>query len=251
MRAYHRVDPLMDERKGHYSPAQFGAFLKIQLLAGRQTRRGWFRSVAALKGMLPGSYLKHLAFLIAEGDLIEQEGQLYVDGWEEWQEGDLTVGDRMARLRNRRRNATVTSTVTPAVTQPSPTAIGVGISSSVGVSGSNEPSNARERPDGRADLEAFLVITRRAPTPRQRRLLDDVLDRHDLTGPAWAADVMYRHPDDPIGAVIEADKAWRQERIAAAQAAESPKPIPRRSSGLPTSTRELMDEMAAQMKEPA
>ena len=40
MRAYHRIDPLMDERKSHYSPAQFGAFVKVQLLAGRQTHRG-------------------------------------------------------------------------------------------------------------------------------------------------------------------------------------------------------------------
>lgn len=102
-----------------------------------------------------------------------------------------------------------------------------------------------EADDGRADLEAFLVIKRRAPSPRQRRLLDDVLDRHDLTGPAWAADVMYRNPDDPIGAVIEADKAWRAERIAAAQAQEKPKPQPRRCRGLPQSTRELVAQWAA------
>ncbi len=236
----------MDERKGHYSPAQFGAFLKVQLVAGRQTRRGWFRSVASLKAILPSSYVKHVDFLIAEGDLIGRDGGLYFDGWDEWQEGDITVGERMSRLRNRKRNATVTAPVT----QPSPPAIGVGIGSSVGVSGSDDPI-ARERPDGRADLEAYLVITRRAPTPKQRRLLDDVMDRHDLTGPAWAADVMYKHPADPIGAVIEADKAYRAERIAAAQTAESPKPQPRRARGMPQSTKDLMAEMAAAMKEPA
>ncbi len=104
--------------------------------------------------------------------------------------------------------------------------------------------------DGRADLEAFLVIKRRAPTPRQRRLLDDVLDRHDLTGPAWAADVMFRHPDDPIGAVIEADTAYRAERIAQAQAAEKPKPQPRRPRGLPQTTREIMAEMALLQQKP-
>jgi hypothetical protein len=98
--------------------------------------------------------------------------------------------------------------------------------------------------DGRVDLEAFLMITRRAPTPKQRRLLDGVLDRRDLTGPEWAADVMYRHPDDPIGAVIAADKVWRDERIAEAQAQDVPKPKPRRSSGLPETTREIMAEMA-------
>lgn len=101
-----------------------------------------------------------------------------------------------------------------------------------------------EVPDGRADLEAFLLITRRAPTPKQRRLLDELLDRHDLTGPAWAADIMLKHSDDPIGAVIAADKAWRAERIAAAQEAEKPQPKPRRSRGLPQTTRDIMAEMA-------
>ena len=105
-----------------------------------------------------------------------------------------------------------------------------------------------EADDGRADLEAFLIIKRRAPSPRQRQLLDDVLMRHDLTGPAWAADVMYRHPDDPIGAVIEEDKAWRAERIRAAQEAERPKPIPRRPRGIPQSTRELMAEWSATLQ---
>lgn len=242
MRAYHRVDPLMDERKGHYTPAQLGAFLKVQLLAGRQTARGRFRSVAALRALLPSAYVKHVAFLLAEGDLDElTDGTVYVDGWDEWQEGDLTVADRMKALRNRRRN----STVTDAVTRPSPSAIRSSVGVGVGISGESYDSpSTRESFDGRDDLEAFLVLRRRAPTPKQRRLLDEVLDRHDLTGPAWAADVMYKHPDDPIGAVLEADKAYRAERIAEAQAAEAPKPIPRRPRGLPQTTREIMAEMA-------
>lgn len=147
MKAYHRVDPLMDERKGHYSPSQLGCFLKVQLLAGRQTRRGRFRSVEALKGMLPATYARHVAFLVEQGDIIPAarhsceldaegpvpRGEMYVDGWCEWQEGDLTVGERMKRLRNKRRNGAVTD----AVTQPSPTAIGVGVGVGVG-----SPANA-------------------------------------------------------------------------------------------------------------
>jgi hypothetical protein len=109
MRAYHRVDPLMDERKSHYSPAQLGAYLKVQLLAGRQTHRGRFRSIKALEGALPAAYARHVAFLIEQGDLIVcADGSLYLDGWDEWQEGDVTVGERMARLRNRKRNNGVT-----------------------------------------------------------------------------------------------------------------------------------------------
>ena len=109
----------------------------------------------------------------------------------------------------------------------------------------SEVARATGAEDGREDLEAFLIIKRRAPSARQRQLLDDVMLRHDLTGPAWAADVMYRNPDDPIGAVLEADKEWRAERIAAAQAAERPKAIPRRPRGLPQPTRELVAEWAA------
>jgi hypothetical protein len=107
---------------------------------------------------------------------------------------------------------------------------------------------AREPDDGRVDLEAFLLLTRRAPTPRQRALLDGLLDRHDLTGPKWAADVMMRHPDDPIGAVIAADKAYRAERIAEAQAQEVPKPQPRRARGLPEHTKELLAHWEAQKR---
>lgn len=153
MKAYHRTDPLMDERKGHYTPAQLGAFVKVQLLAGRQTRRGRFRSAAALKSMLPGTYARHVEFLVEQGDVIpatrhaacdqcpegpSPRGEVYVDGWDEWQEGDLTVGERMHRLRNKRRNAGVTGTDD----EPSPTAIGVGVGISVG-SRSNE-RDARE-----------------------------------------------------------------------------------------------------------
>jgi|SRR4051812_38359900 hypothetical protein len=99
----------MDERKGHYSPAQLGAYLKVQLLAGRQSRRGRFRSSAALRSMLPAAYARHVDFLISEGDLVECKDGLYVDGWDEWQEGDVTVRERMARLRNRHRNGSVHS----------------------------------------------------------------------------------------------------------------------------------------------
>ena len=113
MRAYHRVDPLMDERKSHYTPAQFGAFLKVQLVAGRQSHRGRFRSLDALRGALPGAYAKHVQFLVDEGDVVIGKGGLvYVDGWDEWQEGDVTVKERMARLRNRKRNPSVTDAVT-------------------------------------------------------------------------------------------------------------------------------------------
>jgi hypothetical protein len=106
VRAYHRVDPLMDERKSHYSPAQLGAFLKVQLVAGRQAQPGQFRSLQALRDALPKPYSRHVDFLVAERDLIVQrDGIVVVDGWKEWQEGDLTVAERMKRLRERKKAA--------------------------------------------------------------------------------------------------------------------------------------------------
>lgn len=100
---------------------------------------------------------------------------------------------------------------------------------------------------GRADLEAFCLVTRRAPTPRQRKVLDSVLDIHDESGPQWAADLILAHPDDPIGAVIAADKAWRAERLAEAQGAERKPPAPRRRAvGLTGVNAELAALLRAQ-----
>jgi hypothetical protein len=145
MKAYLRIDPLIDERKSHYMPAQLGAFVKVLALSSRQGQRGRFRSIKALTGALPAAYGKHVAFLIEQGDLIEQpDGSLYFDGYDEWQEGDVTVGERMARLRNRKRNNGVTSDAA----EPSPTAtrssVGVGVSTDA-ERGSDEPLSLRAR----------------------------------------------------------------------------------------------------------
>lgn len=65
--------------------------------------------------------------------------------------------------------------------------------------------------DGREDVEAFVFVRRRAPSPKQRQVLDDCLQYHPAS---WAADLITRHPQDPIGAVIEAQKQWRASRKA-------------------------------------
>lgn len=108
MKAYLRIDPLLDERKSHYTPAQLGAFVKVLALASRQKERGRFRSIKGLLGALPAAYGRYVSFLMDQGDLVERaDGTLYFDGYDEWQEGDLTVGERMARLRNKHRNGGV------------------------------------------------------------------------------------------------------------------------------------------------
>lgn len=112
-----------------------------------------------------------------------------------------------------------------------------------------DEQGARERQDDhREDLEAFVLVKRRAPTEGQRHLLDRVIETHDESGPAWAAQIILANPSDPIGAVIEADKSWRSDRIAAAKVAERPKPVPRRPRGLPTHVRELADQLAEEYR---
>jgi hypothetical protein len=108
VKAYLRFDPLTDERKAGYTDGQFRAFFNLICAGARQNPRGRFRSIAQLKGLL-GTHAKHLSHLISEGDVVAlNDGTIYIDGWDHWQEGDLTVAARMAALRNRRRNGVVT-----------------------------------------------------------------------------------------------------------------------------------------------
>lgn len=103
-----------------------------------------------------------------------------------------------------------------------------------------------EGDDGRADLEAFLVVRFRPPTPGQRKVMDDYLRVFDVTGPQRAADLIYRNPDDPIGALKADLAAFRADRIAAAKAAETPTPRPSRPARGLTG---INAELAAMLRE--
>lgn len=120
-RAYLRVDPAMFERKviqQHYPPLAYAAYSAILCLADGQPVRGRFRDERVLRALL-GPLARQLPFLIEHRDLIPATrhkrcdncpsahgvpGQLYVDGWDEWQEGDWQVKERLARVRNKDRN---------------------------------------------------------------------------------------------------------------------------------------------------
>lgn len=136
-RAYIRTDPGMFMHKAveqRYPIAAFAVFQAVLCLAEEQPHRGRFRSERLLRLHLDdptdGVHLgwgKWVKYLIEHGDLTRQsDGSLYVDGWDDWQEGDVTVNERMSRLRDRKRNAgkrngidaLVTPQVTPIVTVP-------------------------------------------------------------------------------------------------------------------------------------
>lgn len=100
--------------------------------------------------------------------------------------------------------------------------------------------------DSRADLDAFLSVRFRPPTPRQREFLDAYCAVFDVTGPERAADIIVRHPDDPIGALKADLEAFREQRRAEAEAQERPKPQPRRpAAGLTGVNAELAALLAS------
>lgn len=121
-RAYLRLDPGFFDRKvidQKYPPGAAIALVGALCHAEHQPQRGRFRDVRVLKALL-GPLAKWIPFLIERRDLVSRRGVLYVDGWDEWQEGDWKVGERVRRIRNRAKDApddpAVTVDVTPDVT---------------------------------------------------------------------------------------------------------------------------------------
>ena len=128
-RAYFRTLPDLYERKAFgtdthppYHPAAIACFLGVLCMAEQQPDRGRFKSRRLLVVLLEGPrgegrlMARQVGFLIDHGDLIEApDGSLYVEGWDELQEGNWQVAERMSRYRAREHGA---STVTVPVTVP-------------------------------------------------------------------------------------------------------------------------------------
>ena len=248
-RAYIRLDPSFDERKCDYPDGAYAALVAAICLAEHQPQRGRFRSGRYLAGLL-GKRGRWVKYLVDHGDLVPVEGErLYLDGWDEWQEGDWKVAERVHRIRTRTRGTVeVTPAVTVGVTVPVTPAVTVdrySVSAGGSAGGSNSGSNA----DGRADLEAFLVVRRRPPTTRQRRVMDDYLVLFDETGPERAARLILSHPDDPIGAIVEDMESHRKLRLDVATQEEAEAAQRRREQrkrALTKTQDELMAEWARQ-----
>jgi hypothetical protein len=169
VRHYIRVVPDIYARKAlgdcegkhpPYPPEAVVAYLGCLCLAETQQPRGRFRNRKVLEGELEGSgagaeYAGWVQFLIDNGDLIEQDDRtIYVEGWDEMQEGDWTVGERMRRYRSRR--------------SPQPVRVD---------DGDADPANV------------YWNLTGRYPSDKARRWIDDLIDRFgsDRTRAAIAA----------------------------------------------------------------
>lgn len=109
-KAYLRIDPNIDQTH----PDNLDEFVRLLCAANRQPYRGRFRNRAVLTSLLGKGTT---ARLYARGDVADVEGDgVVVPGWETWQEGDLNVGERVRRFRDR-HSVTGRST---AVTEPLP-----------------------------------------------------------------------------------------------------------------------------------
>lgn len=103
-RAYLRMSPNLDQ---HPDPE---GMVLLLCAAHRQPQRGRFRDRSVMSRALGSARLKRF---LARGDVVAIGGGGWmVEGWDEWQEGDLTVGERQRRIRDRRRNEAVTGGVT-------------------------------------------------------------------------------------------------------------------------------------------
>lgn len=94
-RAYLRMSPNLDQH-----PDPLGMVLAM-CAAGRQTERGRFQCRSVAERVLGRKRTKEM---IERHDIVVlADGRLYLEGWDEWQEGDITVKERMQRLRDRKR----------------------------------------------------------------------------------------------------------------------------------------------------
>jgi len=101
VRAYLRIGPTLveDKEADGYAPAAIAAFIALLCEAEKQEPRGRFRNLRILRAHL-GQHARWVNFMVAQQDLEALlDGSFYVVGWDEWQEGNWKVAERMQRMR--------------------------------------------------------------------------------------------------------------------------------------------------------
>lgn len=112
VRAYIRKDPLTFHHKvveDGYPIGAYAAFEAMLCIGEGQPLRGRFASEKLLRLLLEEPAVnvrtglgRWVPYLIAHDDLRRlADGSLEIVGWDGWQEGDVTVKERMARLRKK------------------------------------------------------------------------------------------------------------------------------------------------------
>lgn len=167
-RAYLRIDPNIDQ----VYPELRSTFVGLMCAAHRQPERGRFRDRRLVESLCGRAFVRR-AF--ERADIVAlPDGRVYVDGWDEWQEGDLTVSDRMRRMRQRRREKRnfVTDEASPdgnGVTTDAYVVVNVGLDG-VGVSDSPQPpTDGGRRAEGTNPRAVAAELTRIAEQAERER----------------------------------------------------------------------------------
>lgn len=170
-RAYLRIDPNIDQ----VYPELRNTFVGLLCSGHRQPDRGRYRDRRLVEALHSKPFVRRC---YDRGDLVDlTDGRVYIDGWDEWQEGDLTVAERMRRMRERRRSKRngVTDTASRArndVTTDAyrdnslrSTSLGVG----VGVGDTPPPAKLGRRTDGTNPRALGTNPRANGTSPRQER----------------------------------------------------------------------------------
>ncbi len=167
-RAYLRLDPNIDQ-----THPDLDAFVRLMCVASRQPERGRFRDRSVLDRAIGKTKVTRA---MARGDVVTlPDGRLYLEGWDEWQEGDHTVAERMKRMRDRRKRH---KTVTPVTPSASPDrndvttdAVAKELVGVVGVGDDVSPSPGKpgRREDGTNPRALGTNPRANASSPRQKR----------------------------------------------------------------------------------
>lgn len=135
-RAYLRIDPNVDQ----VYPELRNTFVGLLCSGHRQPERGRYRNRALVEALHSKPFIRRC---YERGDLVDlPDGRVYLDGWDEWQEGDFTVADRMRRVRARKKDRNgVTNASSHDRHVVTTDAVAEGEPSSPGVSDSDSPPN--------------------------------------------------------------------------------------------------------------
>lgn len=168
-RAYLRIDPNLDQH-----PDPLGMLLLL-CAGARQAERGHFKDRTVVARAIGTARTKAL---VSRRDIVElTDGRWYIEGWDEWQEGDYTVGERMKRMRARRKRSSNVAPVTvPAspprndVTTDASKEITLSSSSSYGVGDEYSPPPQVGRRNDKTNPRALGTNPRaNGHSPRQER----------------------------------------------------------------------------------
>lgn len=201
-RAYLRIDPNIDQ-----TMPDLEAFIRLMCAAARQPERGRFKDRRLLERAIGRA---KAVKAIARGDVVTlEDGRLYVEGWDEWQEGDITVGERMRRMRARRSRNKVTPPTSPARNDVTTDAVAKGGTSSSSASGDgdsppNPPPSGGLRANGTnpralAELNKVAIKAEDDRKRRQAHALHQRYLRGELTESQYQTAVGdLRKPDDDL-----------------------------------------------------